>query len=61
VKAGRYFDLVSSLPVKDWRELTGEEPFVILSPHPDDESLGTGGLITLARRHMPDRYSANPD
>jgi LmbE family N-acetylglucosaminyl deacetylase len=51
VKAGRYFDSVSSLPVKDWRELTGEKPFVILSPHPDDESLGAGGLIALTRRH----------
>jgi LmbE family N-acetylglucosaminyl deacetylase len=51
VNAGEYFRLVDELPVRDWRELTGEQPFVVLSPHPDDESLGTGGLIALARRH----------
>ena len=51
MKAGDYFRQVDELPVRDWRELTGEQPFVVLSPHPDDESLGTGGLIALARRH----------
>lgn len=51
MNAGDYFRLVGELPVRDWRELTGDQPFVVLSPHPDDESLGTGGLIALARRH----------
>lgn len=51
MNAAEYFRLVDALPVKDWRELTGNEPFVVLSPHPDDESLGVGGLIALARRH----------
>lgn len=51
MNAGDYFRLLNELPVRDWRELTGEQPFVILSPHPDDESLGAGGLIALARRH----------
>jgi LmbE family N-acetylglucosaminyl deacetylase len=50
VNAGDYFRLLNELPVRDWRDLTGE-PFVVLSPHPDDESLGAGGLIALARRH----------
>lgn len=49
--AGEFFALVNALPVRSWRELTGGEPFVVLSPHPDDESLGAGGLIALARRH----------
>ena len=52
--ASSFFDLVRNLPIRDWRHLTGEQPFVVLSPHPDDESLGTGGLIALARRHDQD-------
>ena len=54
MNASRYFRQVNALPVKDWRELTDEKPFVVLSPHPDDESLGAGGLIALARRHDRD-------
>lgn len=54
MKAGRYFDLVRALPMCDWRAITNEKPFVVISPHPDDESLGTGGLIALARRHHQD-------
>src|SRR6202012_6001962 len=42
------------LPVGGWRDLTGGRPFIVLSPHPDDESLGAGGLIALARRHEQD-------
>jgi LmbE family N-acetylglucosaminyl deacetylase len=51
VTAGEFFASVNALPVRNWRELTGGKPFVVLSPHPDDESLGAGGLIALARRH----------
>ena len=36
-------------PITTTRELTGGRPFVVLSPHPDDETLGTGGLIAAAR------------
>lgn len=50
MKAGEYFDLVDALPLGSWHDLTGGKPFVVLSPHPDDESLGVGGLIALARR-----------
>jgi LmbE family N-acetylglucosaminyl deacetylase len=35
-------------PVTTTRELTEGRPFVVLSPHPDDETLGTGGLIAEA-------------
>jgi LmbE family N-acetylglucosaminyl deacetylase len=36
-------------PITTPCELTGGRPFVVLSPHPDDETLGTGGLIAAAR------------
>jgi LmbE family N-acetylglucosaminyl deacetylase len=36
-------------PITTTRAFTGGRPFVVLSPHPDDETLGTGGLIAEAR------------
>jgi LmbE family N-acetylglucosaminyl deacetylase len=36
-------------PITTTRALTEGRPFVVLSPHPDDETLGTGGLIAEAR------------
>ena len=44
-----YLDLTRRLPLATLSELTQDEPFVILSPHPDDETLGAGGLIRQAR------------
>ncbi|WP_022720532.1 PIG-L deacetylase family protein [Rhodopseudomonas sp. B29] len=43
-----YFDAIRRLPMGSLKDLTGGAPCVILSPHPDDESLGTGGLIAAA-------------
>jgi LmbE family N-acetylglucosaminyl deacetylase len=42
-----YFEILRTCPVIPPTELLGR-PFVILSPHPDDETLGTGGLIAEA-------------
>jgi LmbE family N-acetylglucosaminyl deacetylase len=54
MNASRYFGQVNALPIKGWRDLTDGKPFIVLSPHPDDESLGVGGLIALARHHDQD-------
>jgi LmbE family N-acetylglucosaminyl deacetylase len=43
-----YLDLTRKLPMATLSELTADAPIVILSPHPDDETLGTGGLIKQA-------------
>jgi LmbE family N-acetylglucosaminyl deacetylase len=35
-------------PIKDMQAVFGTAPILILAPHPDDESLGCGGLIAEA-------------
>lgn len=46
--AGDMLDAIRQLPVGSLQDITGGLPFVVLSPHPDDESLGAGGLIAAA-------------
>lgn len=48
MRAEKYFDALRTCPLAPIRELTAGRPFVVLSPHPDDETLGTGGLIAEA-------------
>ena len=48
MRADLYLEALRTSPVISMRELTGGDPFVVLSPHPDDETLGTGGLIAEA-------------
>ncbi|MBB1091547.1 PIG-L family deacetylase [Rhodopseudomonas palustris] len=48
MNASEYLDGVRHLPLGSLRDLTGGAPWVLLSPHPDDESLGAGGLIAAA-------------
>jgi LmbE family N-acetylglucosaminyl deacetylase len=48
VRAESFLDAIRTSPVTTVRELTGGRPFVVLSPHPDDETLGAGGLIAEA-------------
>ncbi len=52
--AEQYLGLLKTMPVAPWQEVVGARPLVVLSPHPDDESLGMGGLIALARRNHRD-------
>lgn len=46
--AGTFFEAVRDLPEGTLASVTGGRPFVVLSPHPDDESLGVGGVIAAA-------------
>jgi LmbE family N-acetylglucosaminyl deacetylase len=54
VRAGDYLKLVREFDVVPFTDLTGKNPFLILSPHPDDETLGAGGLIAAARQQSQD-------
>lgn len=48
MKVEAFLAALRQLPLVDPLDLTGGNPFIVLSPHPDDESLGMGGLIAAA-------------
>ena len=48
MRAKSYLEALRAGPVTTGRALTEGRPFVVLSPHPDDETLGAGGLIAEA-------------
>ncbi len=48
MKVEAFLDALRAMPLAAPSAVTGGRPFVVLSPHPDDESLGTGGLIAAA-------------
>jgi LmbE family N-acetylglucosaminyl deacetylase len=50
VTVGEVLTAADSLPVRQVPEALADRPFVVIAPHPDDESLACGGLIAEACR-----------